>query len=116
PTSTMYTVAIDSALVRVSAASGMLHVDTATVSGPHTVFGIGGTFGLAPGQSGELRDSAFVDSLGALNRFFPAADAGFVTPRPRGYSRVVADARADSTAVARATEIERLATGANAPR
>jgi len=115
-TSTIDTVAIDSALVRVSAASGMLHVDTATVSGPHTVFGIGGTFGLAPGQSGELRYSAFVDSLGALNRFFPAADTGLVTPRPRGYSRVVADARADSAAVARATEIERLATGANAPR
>jgi len=114
-TSTIDTVAIDSALVRVSMASGMMHVDTATVSGPHTLFAAGGTFGLAPGHAGELRYTAFVDSLGALNRFFPAADTGVVVPRPAGYSRVVAQARADSAAVARATEIERLATGANAP-
>jgi translocation and assembly module TamB len=115
-TSTIDTVAIDSALVRVSAASGTLHVDTATVSGPHTMLTLGGSFGLAPGRSGELRYVAFVDSLGALNRFFPAADTGVVTPRPRDYARVVAQARRDSAAVARATEIERLATGANAPR
>jgi len=115
-TSTIDTVAIDSALVRVTAGSGMLRVDTATVSGPHTVLTFGGTFGLAPGHSGELRYAAFVDSLGALNRFLPAADTGVVAPRPRGYSRVVAQARADSAAVARATEIERLATGATAPR
>src|SRR5262249_1721726 len=115
-TSTIDTVAIDSALVRVSAASGMLHVDTATVSGPHTVLTLGGTFGLAARHSGELRYTAFVDSLGAVNRFFPAADTGVVAPRPRGYSRVVAQARADSAAVARTTEIERLATGATAPR
>ena len=115
-TSTIDTVAIDSALVRVSAASGMLHVDTATVSGPHSVLTLGGTFGLAPGQSGELRYFASVDSLGALNRFLPAADTGAVAPRPGQYARVVAQARKDSAAVARATEIERLATGANAPR
>jgi translocation and assembly module TamB len=115
-TSTIDTVAIDSALVRVSTASGMLHVDTATVSGPHTVLTLGGTFGLAPGESGELRYFASVDSLGALNRFFPAADTGVVPPRLRGYARAVAQARRDSAAVARATEIERLATGANAPR
>jgi len=115
-TSTIDTVAIDSALVRVSAASGTLHVDTATVSGPHTVLTLDGSFGLAPGRRGELRYVAFVDSLGALNRFFPAADTGVVPPRPRGYARVVAQARSDSAAVARATEIERLATGASAPR
>jgi translocation and assembly module TamB len=115
-TSTIDTVAIDSAHVRASAANGMLRVDTTTVSGPHTVVTLGGTFGLASGRSGELRYLAVVDSLAALNRFFPSADTGVVVPRPRGYARVVAQAKADSAAVARSTEIERLATGANAPK
>ena len=115
-TSTIDTVAIDSAFVRVSTAAGMLRVDSTTVSGPHTVLTVGGTFGLAAGQNGELRYLAVVDSLAALNRFFPAADTGVVAPRPRGYSRIVAQAKADSAAAARATEIERLATGARPPQ
>ena len=115
-TSTIDTVAIDSARVRVSAEGGMLHVDTTAVSGPHTLVTLAGSFGLAPGKSGQLQYLAVVDSLAALNRFFPAADTGVVAPRPRGYSRVVSQARADSARVARETEIERLATGAAAPR
>src|SRR5688572_1292016 len=115
-TSTIDTVAIDSAHVRAAIAGGMLQVDSATVSGPHTVVDLDGTFGLAAGRTGTLRYRASVDSLAALNRFFPVADTSTVAPRPRGYSRVVAQARADSAAVARATEIERLATGAAGPR
>jgi translocation and assembly module TamB len=115
-TSTIDTVAIDSAHVRAAVAEGMLQVDSATVSGPHTVVDLDGTFGLAAGRRGELRYRAAVDSLAVLNRFFPAADTSVVEPRPRGYSRIVAQARADSAAVARATEIERIATGAPAPR
>jgi hypothetical protein len=114
-TSTIDTVAIDSAHVRVAVAQGMLRVDSVTVSGPHTAVDARGTLGLAAGRRGELRYHASVDSLTALNRFFPAADTGLVTPRPRGYARLVAQARADSAAVARATEIERLATGARGP-
>jgi len=115
-TSTIDTVAVDSAHVRAAIAQGTLRVDSAAVSGPYTRVDVGGTFGLAAGRRGELRFHAAVDSLGALTRFLPAADTGTVAPRPRGYSRVVAQARADSAAVARATEIERLATGAAAPR
>jgi hypothetical protein len=115
-TSTIDTVAIDSAHVRAAIANGVLQVDTVAVSGPHTVLTLDGSFGVAPGASGELRYLAVVDSLAALNRFFPAADTGLVVPRPRGYSRILARARADSLAAARATEIERLATGAPAPR
>jgi translocation and assembly module TamB len=115
-TSTIDTVAIDSAYVRASVASGLLRTDSVTVSGPHTLLTVAGTFGLAPGRRGELQYVAVVDSLVALNRFFPVADTGRVAPRPRGYSRVVAQAKADSAAVARATEIERLATGAAGPR
>jgi translocation and assembly module TamB len=115
-TSTIDTVAIDSAHVRAAIANGIVQLDSATASGPHTVLTLGGTFGLADGKRGELRYRASVDSLAALNRFFPAADTGTVAPRPRGYARVVAQARADSAAVARSTEIERLATGAAAPK
>ena len=115
-TSTIDTVAIDSAHVRVAIAQGMLRVDSAAVSGPHTSVGAQGTFGLAAGHRGALRYRASVDSLAALNRFFPAVDTGLVAPRPRGYTRALARARADSAAVARATEIERLATGAAGPR
>lgn len=114
-TSTIDTVAIDSAFVRVAIANGLLHVDSATVSGPHTLLTLIGSFGLAPGKSGELRYAAAIDSLGALNRFLPAADTGIVAPRPRSYARALAQARADSAAAARATEIERLATGAAPP-
>src|SRR5215203_2301313 len=115
-TSTIDTVAIDSALVRAAVANGMLQVDTATVSGPHTIVRLDGSFGLAAGKTGELRYHADVDSLAALNRFFPATDTTVVPPRPRGYARALAQAQADSARVARETEIERLATGANAPR
>jgi translocation and assembly module TamB len=115
-TSTIDTVAIDSAHVRASAGNGMLELDTVKVSGPHTVLALGGTFGLAPGKTGELHYRAEVDSLAALNRFFPAADTGLVVPRPRAYSRVVAQARRDSAIAAQATEVERLATGAQPPR
>jgi translocation and assembly module TamB len=115
-TSTIDTVAIDSAQVRVSASRGMLRVDTVAVSGPHTLVTLTGSFGLAPGKTGQLEYLATVDSLAALNRFLPAADTGAVAPRPRGYSRAVAQAKADSAKVARETEIERLATGAGGPR
>ena len=54
------------------------------------------SFGLAAGRTGEVRYLAVVDSLAALNRFFPAADTGIVTPRPASYSRVLAQSRADS--------------------
>ncbi|HUQ84385.1 MAG TPA: translocation/assembly module TamB domain-containing protein [Gemmatimonadaceae bacterium] len=115
-TSTIDTVAIDSANVRVAIANGVVQVATASVSGPHTAVTLGGSFGLADGATGQLDYRVEVDSLAALNRFFPAADTGAVPPRPRGYSRIVAQAQADSAAVARATEIERLATGAAAPK
>jgi translocation and assembly module TamB len=115
-TSTVDTVAIDSAYVRTTIASGLLRADSVSVSGPHTTVTLAGNFGVAPGRRGELRYRAVVDSLAALNRFFPAADTGVVVPRPRGYARVIAQAKADSASVARSTEIERLATGAAGPR
>ena len=115
-TSTIDTVAIDSAYVRATVASGLLHADSVAISGPHTLVIADGSFGVAPGKRGELQYLAVVDSLAALNRFLPQADTGTVVPRPRGYSRLVAQAKADSIAVARATEVERLATGATGPR
>jgi translocation and assembly module TamB len=115
-TSTVDTVAIDSAYVRTTIANGLLRADSITASGPHTTVTLAGNFGIASGKSGELRYRAVVDSMAALNRFFPAADTGAVVPRPRRYARVIAQARADSAAVARSTEVERLVTGAAPPK
>jgi len=115
-TSTIDTVAIDSAQVRVAIAEGMMQIDSSRVSGPHTTLNLSGSFGLAAGRRGELRYLAAVDSLAALNHFFPAADTGVVMPRPRAHARAIARARADSAVAARATEIERLATGLPAPK
>ena len=115
-TSTIDTVAIDSAYVRAAIANGVLQLDSATASGPHTTLTLDGSFGVAADRTGQLQYIAVVDSLAALNRFFPAADTGTVAPRPRDYARIVAQARAESIAVSRATEIERLATGRAAPR
>lgn len=114
--STIDTMAIDSAHVRVAVREGLLHVDSASVSGPGTSVVVAGTFGVAAGRSGELRYRLAIDSLGAIGGLLPPADSGVVPPRPRAYARRVAEARADSAAVARATEVERLATGAQAPR
>jgi hypothetical protein len=105
------TLNVSSATVRLAAANGMARIDTLSVEIPQGVATASGTFGLRPGTSGELRYQVDVDSLARLAAFFPPAKEGVVQPRPGIFASRIARARADSLREARATEVERAATG-----
>src|SRR2546423_8822446 len=62
-TSTIDTVSIDRANVKVAAANGMARVDTLAVELPQGIVEAKGTFGLAPGHSGTLSYHVAIDSL-----------------------------------------------------
>ena len=111
-------VSVDSGTVRVAIDNGLAKVERLKVSGAHTLIEASGTFGLAAGRQGELSYRVAVDSLGALERWLPrsASDTGLVTPRPGRLARALRVARADSTRVARQTEVERSISGAPPPR
>ena len=109
--STYDTLAVTSAKVRLAAANGMARVDTLAVEVPQGIANAGGTFGLAPGKSGELRYHVAVDSLNRLASLLPPADTGTVPPRPGILGGRLARARADSAREAKATEVERAALG-----
>ncbi|MGH7637568.1 MAG: hypothetical protein ACREOK_07940 [Gemmatimonadaceae bacterium] len=110
-------VAIDSGEVRVTIANGLANVQRLEAMGRSTRFEAAGSFGLAAGRVGELRYSVAIDSLGAYNRWIPgASEPGVVPPRPAVVARALEEAREDSIRIARATEVERAATGRPMPR
>lgn len=106
------TLTADSALFRLSAANGLLQIDTLRAAG-RGLFAIAqGSLGLRPGRTGELRYDVRIDSLEQFGSFVRSpVDTGIVAPRPRAGAQRVARARADSARIARATEVERAATG-----
>jgi translocation and assembly module TamB len=115
--STWDSVRVDSGVVRVAIANGLARVDRLTAHGSHTQIDAAGTFGLVAGRTGELRYSVVIDSLGAYNRWIPGGAAeGVVPPRSALVARAIARAREDSARIARATEVERTATGRAMPR
>ncbi len=108
-------VSFDSARVRVAIADGLATVGPVTV---HTSFAqadIRGTFGLVAGRTGELSYRVNVDSISGLARWLPAQDTAVVAPRPARLRKAIKQAREDSAAVARATEVERAVTGGPGP-
>ena len=107
-------VGVDSAVVRVAIANGVMRVDSARVSGPAGEVQLDGAFGLAPGRTGALTYSVAIDSLAAFARWIPL-DTGVVEPRPAVRARALERARKDSAQLAEATEVERAITGAPAP-
>ncbi len=107
--------AIDSAAVRVSIANGMLTAQRITLTGSRAAIVASGTFGLAPGRSGELIVRGRADSLGRFARWFPR-DTATVSPRPARVRAAMRRARADSAKMADATAAERAVTGAPAPK
>ena len=109
------TLSITSATVRLAAANGMARIDTLAVEIPEGVATASGNFGLARGRSGQLTYHVAVDSLSRLSSFFPPADTGLVQPRPGILATRAARARADSTRIAQATEVERAALGKAPP-
>jgi translocation and assembly module TamB len=109
-------VRIDTGSVRVAIANGVARVDRLMAHGSHTRVDAAGTFGLVAGRTGELRYSVAVDSLSAYNRWIPGGEQrGVVKPRSALVSRAIARAREDSARVAKATEVERAATGRPMP-
>lgn len=115
--STWDSITIDSGSVRLAVANGLARVDRLVARGSNTRVDATGTFGLAAGRAGELRYSVAVDSLGAYNRWIPGGQqSGVVRPRSALVARALERARADSIRMARATEVERAATGRAMPR
>ncbi|MDB4869199.1 MAG: hypothetical protein JWL97_203 [Gemmatimonadales bacterium] len=113
-TSTIDTLAVDRANVKVAAANGMARVDTLAVELPQGIVEAKGTFGLAPGKTGTLSYHVVIDSLSRVASLI-SSDTGVVKPRPGILSSRVARAKADSQRVARATEVERAVTGRKLP-
>ena len=108
-------VSFDSARVRVAIADGMATVQPVTVNTSFARADIRGTLGLVAERSGELSYRVTVDSISGLARWLPKQDTTVVDPRPGRQLKAIKQAREDSAQVARATEVERAATGGPAP-
>lgn len=110
-------VQFDSAAVRLTVADGLVTVDSALARTSFAQAWAHGTLGLVAGHPGELAYRVQVDSLGSLAQFLPPPkDTTKVQPRPARVAQALAKARADSARIAKATEVERAATGAPPPR
>jgi translocation and assembly module TamB len=112
-TSTLDTVALDAARIRLRAAQGVLNVDTLSVRAPGAIADVVGTFGLTGRHSGALQYRVAVDSLPGIARYLPS-DTGAVAPRPMIAAQRLAAARADSAARAREAAVA-IAAGDAAP-
>jgi autotransporter translocation and assembly factor TamB len=113
--SSVDTVSLDSANVRVAIANGIARFDTLAVGLPQGIIEAKGTFGLAPGHDGTLSYHIAVDSLSRFAGLI-STDTAVVRPRPGILAARVARARADSSRIARSTEVERAITGRTLPR
>ncbi len=109
------TVSIDRANVRVAIANGLATFDTLAVEIPEGIVQARGTFGLAPGRSGDLTYHIAIDSLARVASLI-SRDTTVVPPRPGILAGRIARARADSIRIARETEVERAVTGRALPR
>ncbi len=113
--SSIDTVSVDRANVRVAIANGVAHFDTLAVELPQGIVEAKGTFGLAPGYNGTLSYHVAIDSLSRFAGLM-SKDTSIVHPRPGILATRIARAKADSSRIARATEVERAATGMALPR
>jgi translocation and assembly module TamB len=109
------TVNVDSANVRVAIANGIARFDTLAVDLPQGIVEAKGTFGLTGSHSGTMSYHVAIDSLTPFAGLI-VKDTGVVRPRPGILARRVARAKADSSRLARATEVERAITGRTLPR
>ncbi|MEO7217944.1 MAG: hypothetical protein ABI026_07100, partial [Gemmatimonadaceae bacterium] len=108
-------VSVDSALIRLAAADGMLTIDTLAVDVPNGYASAAGQFGLVRGRSGKLQYTVTIDSLSALQRVLPQADTGAVHPRPAILAERISRADSARAQAARATMVERAVTGKPLP-
>jgi len=113
--SSVDTVSVDSANVRVAIASGVARIDTLAVGLPQGIVEAKGTIGMTPAHSGTLSYHVAIDSLSRFAGLI-STDTSVVRPRPGILASRVARAKADSARIARATEVERAVTGMPLPR
>ena len=104
----------DSISVLASVADGIAAVERGSIRLASAAAEIAGSFGLTSDRTGMLRYSVRVDSLADFAGFLPP-DTGAVAPRPAEVAQAIERARADSIRIARATEVERAATGRPLP-
>jgi translocation and assembly module TamB len=106
--SSIDTIAVDSANVRVAIANGLARFDTLAVDLPQGIVEAKGSFGLTAGRSGTLTYHVAVDSLSHFAALI-SPDTGVVAPRPGILASRVRKARSDSSRAARESEVERAA-------
>lgn len=109
------TLSVQDANVKVAIANGMANIDTLGIRMREGVLTAAGSFGMRPGTSGDLRYHVAIDSLGKFAHLLPPADTGTVSPRPGILAQRIAQAKSDSTALAKKTEVERQVTGRTLP-
>lgn len=113
--SSVDTVSVDSANVRVGIADGIARIDTLAVGLPQGLVEAKGTIGMTAAHSGTLSYHIAIDSLSRFAGLI-STDTSIVSPRPGILAQRIRRARADSSRVARATEVERAVTGMQLPR
>ena len=112
--SSIDTVAVDSANVRVAIANGLARFDTLAVDLPQGIVEAKGSFGLTAGRSGTLSYHVAVDSLSHFAALI-SPDTGVVPPRPGILASRLRKARTDSSRAARESEVARAASRVPSP-
>ncbi len=97
----------DEVLVQLAVADGIATVETTRLQLRSAEAEIQGTFGLVAGREGALSYSVAADSLETMSPWIPAADTGEVMLRPA----VVEEQNREAERIARAAQVEYLATG-----
>ncbi len=113
--STIDTVSIDRANVKLALANGIARIDTLSVDLPQGLVEAKGTIGLDTAHSGTLSYHVAIDSLSRFAGLI-STDTSVVRPRPGILAQRIRKAKADSSRIARATEVERAVTGMPLPR
>jgi translocation and assembly module TamB len=113
--SSVDTVSLDSANVRVAVADGVARIDTLAVGLPQGIVEAKGTIGMTPAHSGTLSYHVAIDSISRFAGLI-STDTSIVSPRPGILAQRIRKAKADSSRIARATEVERAVTGLALPR
>jgi translocation and assembly module TamB len=102
---------VDSLFLDADIAAGLLDVERARVRLASADLTAQGMFGLVDGRTGTLTYALRVDSLADFAGYVPPDTLPPRPPRPGIQAAAIARARADSLRFARATEVERMATG-----
>ncbi len=113
--SSVDTLSVDSANVRVAIADGIARIDTLAVGLPQGIVEAKGTIGMTPAHTGTLSYHIAIDSLSRFAGLI-STDTSVVRPRPGILAQRIRKAKADSLRIARATEVERAVTGMPLPR